>query len=87
MLECKICGCKFNAVIEKHCISRDNGKTGLATIVSDNEESLYDTFDCPQCGCQHIAQERKRRTFPLTDGDDAEDSNDTETEPIVDAET
>ena len=24
MLECKICGCKFNAVEERHYISRDN---------------------------------------------------------------
>lgn len=30
MLECKICGCKFNAVEERHYISRDNGKSGLA---------------------------------------------------------
>lgn len=25
MLECKICGCKFNAVEERHYISRDKG--------------------------------------------------------------
>lgn len=30
MLECKICGTKFNAIIEKHYLARDNGKTGLA---------------------------------------------------------
>lgn len=30
MLECKICGTKFNAVIERHYLARDNGKTGLA---------------------------------------------------------
>jgi hypothetical protein len=30
MLECKICGCKFNAVEERHYISRDNGKSGLS---------------------------------------------------------
>lgn len=35
MLECKICGSKFNAIIEKHYIARDDGKTGL------------DAFDCP----------------------------------------
>ena len=29
MLECKICGTKFNAIIERHYIARDNGKTGL----------------------------------------------------------
>lgn len=65
MLECKICGCKFNAVLEKHYVSRDNGKTGLAVAFgSSNEESLYDTFDCPACGCQVIAKERKRNYDP-----------------------
>ena len=50
MLECKICGAKFNAVIEKHYITRDNGKTGLTVAFSSTaEESLYDTFDCPMC--------------------------------------
>lgn len=28
MLECKVCGCKFNAIVEKHYVARDNGKTG-----------------------------------------------------------
>ena len=26
MLKCKICGCEFNAVKERHYISRDNGR-------------------------------------------------------------
>lgn len=26
MLECKVCGTKFNAIIERHYIARDNGK-------------------------------------------------------------
>lgn len=33
MLKCKICGCEFHAVSEKHYISRDNGKAGLATAL------------------------------------------------------
>lgn len=45
MLECKICGCKFNAIEERHYISRDNGKTGLAVAFgSTNEETLYDSL-------------------------------------------
>lgn len=53
MLECKICGTKFNAVIERHYLARDNGKTGLAVAFgSTAEECLYDAFDCPMCGCQ-----------------------------------
>ncbi len=61
MLKCKICGCEFHAINEKHYISRDNGKTGLATAFgSESEVVLYDTYDCPACGSQVIAQERKR---------------------------
>ena len=61
MLECKICGTKFNAIVERHYLARDNGKTGLAVAFgSTAEENLYDAFDCPMCGCQVIAKERKR---------------------------
>lgn len=61
MLKCKICGCEFNAVKERHYISRDNGKAGLAAVFGSNpEDKLYDTFDCPACGCQTTVQERKR---------------------------
>ena len=41
MLECKICGYKFNAVEERHYISRDNGKSGLADCSSGTKENLY----------------------------------------------
>lgn len=61
MLKCKICGCEFNAVLEKHYISRDERKTGFAAISGGSEVAEYDTYDCPQCGCQFIAQPRKRR--------------------------
>ena len=32
MLKCEICGCEFNAIIEKHYISRDESETGFAAI-------------------------------------------------------
>lgn len=65
MLECKICGCKFNAVEERHYISRDNGKSGLAVAFgSEPEEKLYDTFDCPSCGCR-IAVRNERESISL----------------------
>lgn len=52
MLECKVCGTKFNAIIERHYLARDNGKIGLAVAFSSTtEEGLYDAFDCPICGC------------------------------------
>lgn len=61
MLECKVCGCKFNANSENHYIARDNGKNGIATVFgSESELKLYDAFDCPSCGSQIVAQERKR---------------------------
>ncbi len=61
MLKCKICDCEFHAVSERHYISRDNGKVGVAAAFGSNSENvLYDTFDCPACGCQIIVQERKR---------------------------
>lgn len=74
MLECKVCGCKFNAIVEKHYIARDNGKTGLAVAFgSTNEESLYDAFDCPMCGCQVVAKERKRNYTLYVETEENED--------------
>lgn len=68
MLECKICGCEFNATIEKHYVSREGTETGLAAAFrSTQEPATYDTFDCPQCGCQCIAQERKQKLLKRTD--------------------
>lgn len=62
MLKCKICGCEFNAVKETHYITRDNGKIGIAAALESKPEGvLFDTFDCPACGCQITAQERKRK--------------------------
>lgn len=74
MLKCKVCGCEFNAIAERHYIARDNGKTGLAVAFgSEIEERLHDAFDCPNCGCQIIAQERKRIYMPLTIKEDDRD--------------
>lgn len=77
MLECKVCGTKFSAIIENHYVARDNGKTGFAVALGSNdEECLYDAFDCPTCGCQVIAKERKRCYIPCTP--DEEDENNDE---------
>lgn len=76
MLERKICGTKFNAIIERHYIARDDGKTGLAVAFSSTtEEGLYDAFDCPMCGCQIIAKERKRDYIPYTPDKEEGDEN------------
>lgn len=29
-------------------------------MISKDEEKIYDAYDCPMCGSQVIAQERKR---------------------------
>lgn len=75
-LECKVCDCKFNAIVERHYIARDKGKTGTYIVFGPNsEDSLYDAFDCPVCGSQIIVQERKRKYIPYA-AKEVEDSND-----------
>lgn len=61
MLKCKVCGKEFEATVKGHYIARDNIKQGAVTVLSSEEESLFDAFDCPHCGCQLIAQGRKRQ--------------------------
>lgn len=53
-IRCQICGTKFPAIAEKRYTSRD--ASGLSSIINNN---YYDTFDCPQCGCQNRVGERK----------------------------
>ena len=69
MIKCKVCECVFPAVDVNHYIARDNGRTGLATAFGNNEEKLYDAFDCPICGCQAIVQERKRDYTPCANNE------------------
>ena len=64
MLKCKICGTEFPAVEERHYIARDNSRTGVVVVISKDEEKIYDAYDCPMCGSQIIAQERKRNFEP-----------------------
>lgn len=63
VLKCKICGTEFPAIKDKHYTIRDNGVNGglSQSLNGKQEEKLYDCFDCPNCGCQVIAQERKRK--------------------------
>ena len=65
-IKCNVCACEFIPEKDEHYISRDKIETGLTKIVNSSEENLYDTFDCPQCGCQMVMQERKRQLC-LTD--------------------
>lgn len=73
-MKCHVCGTEFPAIRERHYIARDLTKTGLAAAISSNDEpALHDSFDCPNCGCQVIAQPRKRVFIPYTDEELLED--------------
>lgn len=62
MLKCKICGTEFPAIKERHYIATNNVSTlVLSPLLEKEERKVYDCFDCPTCGCQVIAQERKRK--------------------------
>ena len=58
MLKCKVCGTEFPAIEERHYIARDNSLGNVP------KEAIYDAYDCPMCGCQVVAQERKRILEP-----------------------
>lgn len=59
---CSVCGFEFLLDLEKHYISRDETDYGfLTTITTTEEPCIYDTVDCPLCGCQNILQKRKRK--------------------------
>lgn len=60
MYKCKVCNKEFELQRKDHYIARDNCKTGLSALAGGSEEELYDTFDCPYCGCQNVMQKRKR---------------------------
>lgn len=83
MLKCKICGTEFPALEKMHYIARDNRRAGAVVVISKDEEKIYDAYDCPMCGSQIIAQERKRILEPEricnfddagTDGEDEENA-------------
>lgn len=74
-LKCGVCGTEFPAIRERHYIARDRAKTGVVAALSSNDEpEIYDSFDCPNCGCQVIAKGRKRDYDPVVIEDD-EDEN------------
>lgn len=74
MFTCKICGFEFFLHINNHYISRNGERTGLAAAIGPESESkLFDTFDCPECGCQNVIQERKRK-YPEIDDLEQEES-------------
>lgn len=80
IVACAVCGAKLELNKRYHYIALDDGATGLVTaFTKEQEEPIYDAFDCPVCGCQYIAQERKRTLFDVVCSDEPSD-DDTETD-------
>lgn len=79
MTTCKVCGRDFPLVAEDHYVSKEAGKVGIAAIAGGLAPILWDSFDCPHCGCQNRLQQRNRLTdnfgqdFPLDYGENEED--------------
>lgn len=72
MIKCKVCGSDFAPVLKNHYVSRDSCESGIVTVVRNEEGKLYDSFDCPVCGCQSIPQERKRVYIPCIEAEEEE---------------
>ncbi len=80
-IKCKICDCEFVPELKSHYVSRDLGKTGVVSVFQSNDETqFYDTFDCPQCGCQVVAQARKRSCYSPIDSEEEATENVSEDE-------
>lgn len=73
MAVCNVCGAEFKLIAIQHYIARGNDVQGaFAALGSHDEPDIYDAFDCPYCGCQYIAQARKRKLFAVNEEDDDE---------------
>ena len=59
MYTCKICGRDFPLLAEEHYVTKEPGRTGVLTALSDVEIKLHDAFDCPHCGCQNLVGVRE----------------------------
>lgn len=53
MLKCTVCDHEFQPHADKRYTAQDKRNIFI-------DGTLYDAFDCPVCGCQIIANERKR---------------------------
>lgn len=83
MLKCNICGLETSPTKAQHYISRGNERTGLVTVLCEDESQLWDTFDCEWCGCQILAQRRNRAVSGdiVFDEDEKDEDEKDEEEP------
>lgn len=83
MTTCNVCGRDFPLLIEEHYVSKEAGRIGFAALAGGPAPILWDSFDCPHCGCQNRMQQRERfsdilgQDLPL---DAEEDEDDEESE-------
>ncbi len=81
MTTCKVCGRDFPLIVEDHYVSKEPDKQGLAALAGGTAPTLWDSFDCPHCGCQNRMQQRNRLTnlmgddFPLYQEDEEDEEN------------
>lgn len=62
MTTCKVCGRDFPLLIESHYVSIEGRIEGIVSAIGRISPQLYDSFDCPLCGCQNRMQLRNRET-------------------------
>lgn len=63
MYKCKVCGKEFELKKENRYITIDI-QSGLVAAFSVTQNPMYDTFDCPFCGCQNVVNSRKKEYVP-----------------------
>ena len=80
MTTCKVCGRDFPLIAEDHYVSKEAGKVGFAAIAGGPALILWDSFDCPHCGCQNRMQQRNRisdifgQDLPLNEKENCDDA-------------
>ena len=63
-IKCNVCGKEFYPEKEKRYTSMENRTVGgVNDALSGRNEKpeIYDTFDCPVCGCKIIVNKRNRQ--------------------------
>lgn len=50
-MKCKVCGIDIT-------LKKENRYVAKSTDILTGKESLWDCFDCPECGCQIIVGKR-----------------------------
>lgn len=59
-IKCKVCGFEFE-------VKAENRYTGVEVMHGTLKDikTYYNCFDCPECGCQYVAQ----KVLPMADAD------------------